>query len=291
MKEMKAKPFLKWAGGKGRILNLLEEFLPDMFSEDKEITYVEPFIGGGAFMFHMLQTFPQIRKVVVNDLNTDLINCYKDVRNEPYGLMNLLKSMQEEFYGIDTEGEREEYYLSRREEFNRGKMTTLEKSALLIFLNKTCFNGLYRVSSKGKFNVPFGSYDKPVICDRDTILADSDLLFRVQLMSGDFEKTIEKAEGRCFFYLDPPYRPMGETSSFTSYTKEGFNDSDQVRLRKFCDMLDKRGIKFMLSNSNYMGQEFFRDLYIGYRLRDIDAPRSIRPSSGRTVKELIITNY
>ena len=250
----KAKPFIKWVGGKGQLIEQLEALLPADFSERENVTYIEPFVGGGAMLFYMLQTYPNIKSAVINDINPDLTLCYQIVRDNPTELIKSLNAIQSEYHALQTEEERKKFFLHQRDRFNTKSLNSIENSTLFFFLNRTCFNGLYRVNKAGKFNVPFGKYATPTICDAATIYADSKLLQKVDIMTGDFEQTFAKIEGNTFFYFDPPYRPLSNTSSFNDYTKEDFNDNAQIRLKLFCDRLNENGVDFMLSNSDCLGK-------------------------------------
>lgn len=289
------KPFLKWAGGKGKLIPQLIDKLPDDFGY-QSVTYIEPFIGGGAMLFYMLQHFPNIQKAVINDINSHLITTYRIIKERPNELICVLKQIQDEYRQKDKISQKD-YYLTIREMFNNGDIDKVKESAYLIFLNKTCFNGLYRENSKGKFNVPFGRYDKPLICDEETILSDSKLLQKVIILNEDYENTACHIEGNTFFYFDPPYRPLSETSSFNSYSSTDFNDEEQIRLKKFCDYIAEKGCKFMLSNSDCKGKnpkdDFFDKLYENYEIHRVYAARAINanPLKRGKLTELLIRNY
>lgn len=293
----KAKPFIKWVGGKGQLIEQLEALLPADFTERENVTYIEPFVGGGAMLFYMLQTYPNIKSAVINDINPDLTLCYQVVRDNPTGLINSLKDIQTQYHALKTEEERRTFFLEQRDRFNTKSLNAIENCTLFFFLNRTCFNGLYRVNKTGKFNVPFGKYVTPTICDAATIYADSKLLQRVEIMTGDFEQTFDKIEGNTFFYFDPPYRPLSNTSSFNDYTKEDFNDEAQIRLKLFCDRLNEIGVNFMLSNSDCLGKNgtdrFFDDLFINYKIERVWASRSINSVASKRGKltEILIRNY
>ena len=250
MTKIKAKPFIKWVGGKGQLIEQLEALLPADFSERENVTYIEPFVGGGAMLFYMLQKYPNIKSAVINDINPDLTLCYQVVRDNPTELVKSLDAIQTEYRALRTEEERKVFFLNKRDRFNTKSLDSIENCTLFFFLNRTCFNGLYRVNKAGKFNVPFGKYSTPTICDADTIYADSRLLQKVEIMTGDFEQTFVKINGNTFFYFDPPYRPLSNTSSFNDYSKEDFNDDAQIRLKHFCDRLNEIDVDFMLSNSD-----------------------------------------
>lgn len=292
---IKAKPFIKWVGGKTQLIAEVERLLPKDFSERKELTYIEPFVGGGAVLFWILQNYPNITKAVINDINSDLTTAYKTIKHNPHDLIESLQKIQNEYLPLNEEN-RKEYYLEKRSRFNTKKLDDIENTALFIFLNRTCFNGLYRVNSKGLFNVPFGRYSNPKICDEQTILADSELLQKVEILTGDFSKTINYTGENNFFYFDPPYKPLSETSSFNSYSKEDFNDKEQIRLGEFCKQIDKLGHSFILSNSDVKGKNpndnFFDDLYKQFEIQRVFATRMVNANAEKRGKltELLITN-
>lgn len=293
----KAKPFIKWVGGKSQLIKQLEALLPADFDKKENVTYIEPFVGGGAMLFHMLQTHKNIKRAVINDINPDLITCYKTVRNQPSELIRSLASIQDNYYSVRNEEAKKAYYLRMRDRFNAKPTDPIENTTLFFFLNRTCFNGLYRVNKSGKFNVPFGRYDRPLICDADTIYADSLLLQDVTILTGDFEQTFKYIDGNTFFYFDPPYRPLSDTASFNDYTKEAFNDAAQIRLKRFCDRLQNVRTLFMLSNSDCFGKNgknrFFDDLYKSYDINRVWASRSVNANGAKRGKltEILVRNY
>ena len=291
-----AKPFLKWAGGKTQLISEIEKTLP-LSVVHKDFTYIEPFIGSGAVLFFMLNNFPKLKKAVINDINKDLINTYKTIKSNPKELISILNTLQEEYYSLEnSDDNKKEYYNKKRELFNERKQEQTIHSALFIFLNRTCFNGLYRVNRKNEFNVPIGSYKKPIICDKLNLLAVSDALQKVEILCGDFEQTIEHAKGNSLFYFDPPYKPLNKTSNFNSYAKDEFNDDEQVRLRNFCRKLDSLGHNWILSNSDVKGKNgdsnFFDELYAEFIIKRVDAKRVINsnPAKRGFLKELLISN-
>lgn len=290
-----AKPFIKWAGGKSSLLAEIERNLPQGFDQRRDVTYIEPFVGGGAVLFWILQRYDNISRVIINDINRDLICTYRVVRNLPLELIDRLTTIQNEYIMRNEEG-RKDYYLAKRAEFNSRKMSETETAATFIFLNKTCFNGLYRVNSRGDFNVPHGRYKNPKICDTPTILADSELLQGVEILCGDFAQTLRFADSDTLFYFDPPYKPVSETSSFNSYTKEVFDDEEQLRLRDFVAKIANKGSDFILSNSDVRAynpeNDFFDCIYSKFNIRRVEAPRFINSvASGRgKLSELMITN-
>ncbi|MDD4218103.1 MAG: DNA adenine methylase [Bacteroidales bacterium] len=292
---IKAKPFVKWVGGKTQLINSIEKTLPKNFHKQKGLTYLEPFVGGGAILFWILQQYPNITKAVINDINPDLISAYKTIKETPDELVKTLRLIQNEYLPLN-EVKRKEYYLNKREVFNTKTLNKIDNTALFIFLNRTCFNGLYRVNSKGLYNVPAGRYSNPKICDEKTIFADSKLLKKVEILSGDFEETLNYAGNNSFFYFDPPYKPLSKTSNFNSYTKEQFNDNEQIRLRDFCKKIDLLGHKFILSNSDLKGEnpdnDFFDNLYQQFNIKHVFATRMVNANAEKRGKltELLITN-
>ena len=293
----KAKPFIKWVGGKSQLIEQLDEQLPADFGNWKNITYIEPFVGGGAMLFYMLQHYPNIKHAIINDINSDLTTCYRTVRDTPEQLINSLKDIEKAYLALESEDARREFFMAVRDRYNEKNLEPIENTTKFIFLNRTCFNGLYRVNKKGLFNVPFGKYTNPTICDAETIRKDSELLQRVVILNEDFEETIEHAQGNTFFYFDPPYRPLSDTSSFNDYTKESFNDDAQIRLKEFCDRINSSGYKFMLSNSDCKGKNeednFFDVLYQAYQIERVWASRSINsnPNKRGKLTEILVHNY
>jgi DNA adenine methylase len=287
-----AKPFLKWAGGKTQLLSEIEKSLPKEIKANK-FTYIEPFAGSGAVLFWMLNNFPNLEKAVINDINSDLINVYKIVALQPKKMISILKELQKQFHELQSNVERKkEFYYEKRDLYNTRNSDKTTQAALFIFLNRTCFNGLYRVNRNNFFNVPIGSYNFPMICDEENILAVSKALQKVEILNGDFEKTLNYADENSFFYLDPPYKPLNVTSSFTAYAKDNFDDNEQTRLRDFCRKLDKFGHNWILSNSD-AGENFFDKLYSDYFIQKVKAKRFINSKGdGRgELNEVLITNY
>lgn len=295
-----AKPFVKWAGGKGSVVDRLNTLLPDDFDDWEDVTYVEPFVGGGAMLFFMLQTHHNIRRAVINDINPDLIKLYSIVKANPQYLIEVTSSFQAEYSKRDAGGKKQMFYLSR-ERFNNESMNENERAALFLFLNHTCYNGLFRVNNQGKFNVPFGRYVSTGFDSPETIMETHRVLNSIELnilCPGDYKKTALhlSTRGRNFVYLDPPYRPLSTTSYFKEYSNDPFGDQQQVELKLFCDKLNRRGCSFMLSNSdskNDDGTSFFEALYAGYNITRIEVPRFINANGqGRSkIKEVLIRNY
>lgn len=297
MTKTKAKPFLKWAGGKTQLLPTIDLFLPDTFRGENDVTYIEPFVGGGAVLFHILQKYPNIKRAIINDINSHLIKTYRVIRDSPYSLIDALDELQAQFKALDSYDDQKEFYLNIRNCFNKQQLTDVNEATYMIFLNRTCFNGLYRENSKGGFNVPFGRYSNPTICDTELILADSELLQKVEILNGDFSHTAEHIQGYTFFYFDPPYRPLDATSSFNSYVKESFDDNEQIRLKKFYSGISAEGCHAMLSNSDCKGRnaedDFLDRLYEDFFIERVYAKRCINANAAKrgALTELLIRNY
>lgn len=277
--KLKAKPFLKWVGGKKKIIPQIKQYIPENYCR-----YFEPFIGGGALFFDLE---PKI--AYINDINKILISAYKNIKNHPYEIIKKLEDLQKIFYEKNNE-ERKIYFYEIRDAFNNTEYDSFLKTSYIIFLNKTCYNGMYRENSKGKFNVPFGRYKNPKILDEKNILAVSKLLQNVIITDYSFEKAVENAESGDFIYFDPPYHPLSITSNFTSYSNGGFTKKDQIKLRDVFKDLHKRNCFVMLSNSD---TEFIREIYEEFTQKTVSAARSINcKAAGRgKINELLIMNY
>lgn len=292
------KPFLKWAGGKGQLLREIEKYYP---FEDGNITkYAEPFVGGGAVLFDILSKY-DLEEVYISDINAELVNAYRVIRDDIDELVAILQMMQNEFVPMDAI-ERKVYYMAKRERFNDLKISSdetinIEKAALMIFLNKTCFNGLFRVNKKGLFNVPMGSYKNPMICDENNLRTLSKKLKNVKIVCGDYRLSRDFIDEHTFVYFDPPYRPLTDTASFTAYTENVFNDDSQKELAEYVNELDKKGAKIVVSNSDPKNtnedDNFFDDIYSTYKIKRVEATRMINcngDSRGK-IKELLISNF
>ncbi len=294
MKYITVKPFVKWAGGKSQLLNEIRAKYPEKIDK-----YCEPFVGGGAVLFDVLANCHP-KEVLINDINAELVNTYMQIKNNVAELIILLSDMQESFWA-KSDADRKVMYLAKRERFNDLKVNgdeqvNLENAALFIFLNKTCFNGLYRVNSKGLFNVPMGAYKNPLICDSENLRLISKLLQNVQIKCGDYSVCAEFIDENTFVYIDPPYRPLTATASFTSYSENEFGDKQQIELGKFVDEISVKGAKVVASNSDPKNSNesdsFFDDLYSDYTIIRVSAKRMINSkASGRgCVNELLIFN-
>lgn len=288
-------PFVKWAGGKSQLLSEVQKVLPADLVSKKHLTYVEPFVGGGAVLFWILQQYPNIEHAIINDINSELICTYRVIKSDVASLISELDILQTDYLSLDSDG-RKEYFLDKRDVFNSKTTASVETAALFIFLNRTCFNGLYRVNSRGLFNVPHGKYSSPRICDKDNLRAVSRLLQKVDILCGDFTDTGYYAGRDTLYYFDPPYKPINETSSFTSYSKDGFDDAEQIRLRDFCNQISEAGAMFILSNSdpevdNPSGN-FFDAIYNQYFIKRVSAVRMINsdPNGRGNVSEIMISN-
>ena len=272
----KADPFLKWAGGKGQLLKQYEALFPEKFNN-----YFEPFVGGGAVFFYLYNTgnLNNDKKVILLDSNEELINCYLAIKENVNRLIAVLS-------GPKFVNKKEIYYKIRAED----PLDKFERAARTIYLNKTCFNGLYRVNSQGKFNVPFGGYRNPLICNTENLRAVNRVLQNVEILCGGFERSLEFVKRGDFIYFDPPYQPLSKTSSFTSYTRDSFGEKDQNSLCFVFKELDKIGCTVMLSNSD---TSFIRKLYKDFRIEVVFAKRAINcKASGRgAISELVILNY
>ncbi len=284
------KPFVKWAGGKRQLLPEIEARVPLEALRSGAFSYVEPFVGGGAVLFRVLARVPGVR-AVVNDLNPRLVGAYRAIRDDVDTVIERLSEFEVAFLPLDEAG-RLDFYLAIRQRFNSLAVNATEEVAMLLFLNRTCFNGLYRENAKGAFNVPYGKVKRPCICDRETLLADACALQGVDCLCGDFAAVLERVDGPAFFYLDPPYKPISQTSSFNAYTSVPFDDVEQARLAQFCRALDAAGHRFLLSNSD-PGGGFFEQLYKGFRIERVQARRCVNanPAKRGALSELLISNF
>ncbi|MEI7554250.1 DNA adenine methylase [Candidatus Chlorohelix sp.] len=277
--KIKPEPVLKWVGGKGQLLAQFQKFMPTHFNH-----YFEPFVGSAALFFHL-----QPKVATLNDFNPNLIGLYRDVQNQLEELLQVLAPLRACYHSLSPESQEKEYYRLRNR-YNQLPTGVLEKSALLIFLNKTGYNGLYRENSQGGYNVPFGRYDNPSMFSEEKLRAVAVALEGVRLLNSDFEQAVENASKGDFVYFDPPYMPLSKTSSFTGYTKEDFGQSSQERLAGVVRRLVERGVQVMLSNSD---TEFIRKLYWDFQIHEVKASRAInsKPDARGKITELVITNY
>jgi DNA adenine methylase len=266
-------PIVNWAGGKSQLLPVFDQYVPDEFNR-----YFEPFVGGGAMFFHLYANRPKLR-AFLSDLNGELINCYASVRDDVDAVITLLKRHRNE----------KEYFYHVRS-LDTEKLSEAERAARIIYLNKTCFNGLYRVNSRGQFNVPFGSYKNPRTCDEENLRAVSSAFRNVQLANQTFADAVKNARRGDFVYLDPPYQPLSATANFTSYTSRCFSERDQEELADAVAQLHRKGCYFMLSNSD---NEVIHKLYKRYRIETVYATRAINCKGNKRgrISELLVMNY
>ena len=292
------RPFVKWAGGKGSLIPQITKYYPFELKNGRIEKYVEPFVGGGAVLIDILQKY-EVQEEYEFDINKDLINYYNVIKFNVEDLNKKNKKKEKEFLSLDNE-KRKNYFYDVREEYNSYVLDAepnVKRASEFIFLNRTCFNGLHRVNRNGKFNVPFGKYKNPTICDSSNLRNLSKLIKDVLFEYGDYKKSEEIIDRNTFVYFDPPYRPLSDTSGFTSYTKEDFNDEKQKELAEYFNLLSTRNAKLMLSNSNPKNVDsndnFFEDIYRGFNINEVSAKRMINSNSeGRgEISELLITNY
>lgn len=292
------KPFLKWAGGKGQLIYEIKKYYP--FADGRITKYAEPFVGGGAVLFDILNKY-DLDKVYISDINVELINTYLIIRDDIDVLIEKLYTLQNDFLPLDT-SDRKDYYMQKRKRFNDLKVNdneniNIEKAALMIFLNKTCFNGLFRVNKKGLFNVPMGAYKNPILYDENNLRAISKKLQQVTIMCGDYKESANFIDENTFVYFDPPYRPITNTASFTAYTENLFNDKEQIEFAHFVDEMHRKGAKIVISNSDPKNSntkdDFFDNIYSAYKIKRVEATRMINCNSeGRgKIKELLISNF
>lgn len=299
-----AEPILKWAGGKRQLLPEISKRYPDALRCGKITTYIEPFVGGGAVFFDVIKRFPLLECAYLIDVNKELIMLYEVIKRSVHALITRLEVFQTDYLKLD-EAERSEFYYQVREIYNAEKdkvmsseynETWIARAAQTIFLNKTCFNGLFRVNSKGKFNVPFGRYKNPSILQERRLLAVHEALQITEIIYGDFSQVEILANKNSFIYYDPPYRPISTTASFTAYASDNFDDNAQRRLANLFRRLDAQGVSQLLSNSdpmNLANDTFFDELYKGYRIERVEATRMINSvaSKRQGVSEIIVRNY
>ena len=296
--KIECKPFIKWVGGKGQLLSEINKLYPVELGKNIN-KYAEIFVGGGAVLFDILSKY-KLDEVYISDKNLELINTYKSIRDNVDILIKSLKEMEEQYIPLNNE-DRKIYYYEKREEYNSLKINSevnnIEKAILFIFLNKTCFNGLYRVNKKGEFNVPMGAYKKPKICDEENLKNVSLTLRNVKIVYADYRESEKFIDDKTFVYIDPPYRPLNITSSFTSYTENDFNDKEQIELAEYINVLNKKGAKIVISNSdpknNDIDDNFFDKLYKNYNINRVKATRMLNSNASLrgAINELLITNY
>ncbi len=298
------KPFLKWAGGKTQLIEQLTEYFPPELVNGSIKRYIEPFIGSGAVFLHIAQ-FYQIDEFFISDINPELVLAYQTIQTNVEELIAILLEIQNKYLSLNDE-QRKKYYYQTRLAFNYGRKQInfaiynndwIERTAQIIFLNRTCFNGLFRVNSQGEFNVPVGKYKKPTICDQENLRAVAQILQKTKVYQGDFTECEKFVNQESLVYFDPPYRPISKTANFTSYSRHNFDDSEQLRLKEFFELLDKKGAKLILSNSDPKNEEsndnFFDYAYKAYNIKRVKAARSINSNAAKRgqINELIIMNF
>lgn len=303
-KEIVARPFIKWAGGKGQLLNRFYSLYPEELKAGEIENYYEPFIGGGAVFFDVAQRF-NIKNAFLYDINDELVLTYKVIQKDVVKLIEHLDSIQKEYIAL-SEPERKAYFYSIRSDFNKNRLLTdyenyaeswIQRAAWIIFLNKTCFNGLFRFNSKGEFNVPAGRYKNPKILDELNLKRVSEVLQIATIKKADFTAVENDVAVNSFVYFDPPYRPLNTTSSFTAYSKHKFGDEEQIKLAQLFARLNNRKIKLMLSNSDPKNHDsnddFFDEIYRDFNIRRIPATRMINSNASKrnAINEIVVTNY
>ncbi|TVQ48202.1 MAG: DNA adenine methylase [Gloeocapsa sp. DLM2.Bin57] len=301
----RVKPFLKWAGGKKQLLGIFNQLYPESLKKGECTCYLEPFLGGGAVYFDLVQKYP-LKSAYLADINPEIIIAYKVIQKSVESLIEQLADLAIKYQSLPLE-KRQELYYQIRENYNQQRIdfnyldfseSWVKRSAMLIFLNKTCFNGLFRLNKSGEFNVPYGRYKNPTILNQDNLIAISIILQNVDIELANFTESIKFIKDKSFMYLDPPYRPLNKTSNFTSYSKFVFDDTQQIRLANFYKQLNAEyNINLMLSNSDPHNEDpwdnFFDELYQEFNIHRIPATRMINSKAHKrgTVTELVITNY
>jgi DNA adenine methylase len=299
-----AKPFLKWAGGKKQLLSQLSAHFPAELKTGELKRYAEPFLGGGAMFFHLVQ-FYELREFWLSDINEEIVLCYQTIKHSVKDLIDVLDDMQSRYWQSSPQDQEKMFYEMRgqfninrsRIDFTNFSSAWIERTAQTIFLNRTCFNGLFRVNSSGFFNVPFGKYSNPALFEKNNLLEISEILQDARISCSDFTTCSDFVDSKTFCYLDPPYRPISQTASFTSYSMFDFKDDSQARLASFFRALDAKEAKLMLSNSNPKNEnpddDFFQLLYQGFNISTVLASRAINSNGNKrgAISELVITNY
>ena len=299
-----AKPFLKWAGGKGQLLDIFQKLYPEQLKRKKIKNFYEPFLGSGAVFFDITQKY-EIENAFLYDINEELILAYKVIQRDVSKLIDFLYRYQKTYLKLDKV-KRKEFFYDQRTNYNLQRFNIdydkysenwVPRAAQLIFLNRTCFNGLYRVNLKGEFNSPVGDYDNPTICDEQNLLAVNKVLEIAEIKKADFKDIVTDLRSDSFVYFDPPYRPISKTASFKAYHKQGFTDSEQLQLAQLFKQLDSEGSYVMLSNSDPKNidpdDNFFDDMYNGFNIVRVPARRMINsdPTKRGRINEIVVTNY
>lgn len=299
-----AKPFLKWAGGKGQLLHKFQELYPKQLKEKKIKSYFEPFLGSGAVFFDVVQNF-DVDIAYLYDINEELILSYKVIQKDVSKLIDFLHRYQGTYLKLNNI-KRQEYFYDQRINYNHQRFNIdynkyseawIPRAAQIIFLNRTCFNGLFRVNSKGEFNTPAGDYDNPKICDESNLLAVSKVLEKAVIKKADFKQVKKDLKDNSFIYFDPPYRPISKTASFKAYSKYDFSDTEQKTLAKLYSQLNDKGSLVMLSNSDPKNidpsDNFFEEIYKDFNILRVPAKRMINSNASKRgeINEIVITNY
>jgi len=301
-----AKPFLKWAGGKSQLLTTIEDKFPKEIKKSRKIDkYFEVFVGGGALYFDLMNNY-EVKESYIYDINPELILTYKVIKNNPKELIDLLFNLQEDYRPLEPE-KRKKYYFDVRDDFNKNvenfdfededSYAHIVRASQIIFMNKTCFNGLFRLNKKGEFNVPHGKYKNPLICDDKNIKAVSKTLKRTNIINGNYDESEDLIDENSLVYMDPPYRPLKTTSSFTTYAGFEFTDEHQIELGGFYKRISDKGAKAILSNSDPKNEDpndnFFDDLYTDFNIYRVQAKRSINSNAKKrgAINEILVTNY
>lgn len=299
-----ARPFLKWAGGKGQLLEKFQNLYPNKLKENKIRNFYEPFLGSGAVFFDIVQKY-KIENAYLYDINEELILTYKVIQNDVSKLIDFLYRYQKSYLKLDKT-KRQDFFYDQRTNYNLQRFNIdyekysenwFPRAAQLIFLNKTCFNGLYRVNSKGEFNSPAGEYDNPTICDEQNLLAVNKVLQIAEIRKADFKEVINDLKSNSFVYFDPPYRPISKTANFKAYSKHAFEDNEQLRLAKLFKFIHEEGSNVMLSNSDPKNVDpndnFFDEIYNDFHIVRIPARRMINSNATKrgTINEIVVTNY
>lgn len=300
-----ASPILKWAGGKTQLLPILRNNYPEDLKNGRIKTYIEPFLGGGAVYFDLFNNY-NFEQAYLFDINPELITLYNTIKKQSSSIIEELSNLEKQYLSIKSEEERKLFFYKIRDIYNNSVNTTVsakdceksnpKRSAMTVFLNRTCFNGLFRVNSKGQFNVPHGKYKNPAILFEEKILAASQAFQKAEIKLCDFSECSKYASGNTFIYYDPPYRPVSKTASFTSYSKESFDDREQKRLATLYKELHQQDVFQLLSNSdptNYIDDPFFDNLYNGFNIQRVKAKRLINSDSSKRdeLNEILVRNY
>lgn len=289
-------PFVKWVGGKRQILKEITACFPTEFGNTLT-KYAEPFVGGGAVLFYVLSNY-NLQNVYINDINSKLINCYNVIKFYPHELIEILQQLENNYLAYSVEERKKNFYLERLL-FNTKKFLIpydIEQAARFIFLNKTCFNGLYRVNKKGEFNVPAGAYKNPKICDAENLQQVHLKLQNVEICCGDYQKANSFIDNKTLVYFDPPYLPISPTSNFTSYNENNFSIKDQIKLAHYVRKMANKGAKIILSNSNPQNsnscEDFVNTFYKNFKIQEIQAKRVINSNYKKRgyISEVIISS-